>query len=240
MASGNASMADWDPNEAPRTRVILVDSRVLTGPRCLRAATRRCHPNRDLQYLSGQDPQQSRPAARAWRPVNDPPASPVSPSHGIRARANFQDRRQQRTTRPVQLPPWDDARSPGHSRWLGSAGSSPDCRPSPLGLPCLGSGASCPHNGGPPWLSRRDRSRSSRMAKLACSTPDKTDMGFGSLSALRAPRKHRVRCGTRCAATWPRRRCPAVAAPASPRWPGAVRSGSRPSRQSCRGSPRAR
>ena len=49
-------MADWDPNEAPRTRVILVDSRVLAGPRCMPAETRRQLSNRDFQYFSGQNP----------------------------------------------------------------------------------------------------------------------------------------------------------------------------------------
>ena len=56
MAGGNASMADWDPNEAPRTRVILVDFHVLAGPRCMPAETRRQLSNRDLQYFGGQNP----------------------------------------------------------------------------------------------------------------------------------------------------------------------------------------
>ena len=55
-------MADWDANEASRTRVILVDSHVLAGPRCMRAMTR-CRPsNRDHQSLTGRTPQLPWPA----------------------------------------------------------------------------------------------------------------------------------------------------------------------------------
>src|ERR1019366_9496759 len=68
MAGGNASMADWDPNEAPRTRVILADSHVLPEPRCMRAASSQ------IVILSTSP---ARPATRPagsrepWRPLND-------------------------------------------------------------------------------------------------------------------------------------------------------------------------
>ncbi len=62
MAGGNSRMADWDANEAPRTRVILVDSHVLAGPRCMRAMTRRRPSNRDHQSFTGRTPQWPWPA----------------------------------------------------------------------------------------------------------------------------------------------------------------------------------
>src|ERR1017187_1756605 len=68
MAGGNASMADWDPNEAPRTRVILADPHVLPEPRCMRAASSQ------IVILSTSP---ARPATRPagsrepWRPLND-------------------------------------------------------------------------------------------------------------------------------------------------------------------------
>src|ERR1017187_4170546 len=67
-------MADWDPNEAPRTRVILVDSHVLAGPRCMPAVTRRQLSNRDLQYFTGQNPTVA-PGRRGPSPVDDSSAS---------------------------------------------------------------------------------------------------------------------------------------------------------------------
>jgi hypothetical protein len=62
--------------------VILVDSHVLAGPRCLRGATHRKLSNRDLQHFSDQNPL-CRPAARSM-------AAGIifcQPDHGISARA---------------------------------------------------------------------------------------------------------------------------------------------------------
>ena len=67
-------MADWDPNEAPRTRVILADSHVLAGPRSMPAVTRRQLSNRNLQYFTGQNPTVA-PARRGPSPVDDSSAS---------------------------------------------------------------------------------------------------------------------------------------------------------------------
>ena len=88
-------MADWDPNEAPRTRVILVDFHVLAGPRCMPAETRRQLSNRDLQYFGGQNPTVA-PARGGPPAVDDSSASSsasaiteFAPEPEIWARSHF-------------------------------------------------------------------------------------------------------------------------------------------------------
>src|SRR5215469_9621256 len=85
MAGGNASMADWDPNEAPRTRLILADSHVLPEPRCTHAGSSQIV---ILSTSPARPPPPPRPAYR--EPCAPSMTADVSqPVHGIRARARY-------------------------------------------------------------------------------------------------------------------------------------------------------
>lgn len=94
MAGGNSCMADWDVNEAPRTRVILVDSHVLAGA-SLHA--RDDTPSGRQIVIISPSPAEPRnyPGPQQDTSSSQRLAGTVTcqPDHGIRARAELRDRR---------------------------------------------------------------------------------------------------------------------------------------------------